>query len=61
MCYTLLMRKYIAAAERQTAMSENTHEELLQSLAEKASALEPELFSSYLAFLEELLEHQAGQ
>ncbi len=42
-------------------MSENIRNELLQSLAEKASTLDPELFSAYLAFLEELAEHQADQ
>lgn len=42
-------------------MSENDCNELLKSLAEKASMLEPELFSSYLAFLEELIKRQADQ
>lgn len=37
------------------------HAETLQQLAERASTLDDDLFSLYLAFLEDLEEHQADQ
>lgn len=57
------MRKYIALAPRRKGtpmlVDENARDELLQHLAEKAIALEPELFNFYLTVLECLIEDQA--
>lgn len=45
----------------QDHVEELNHAEMLQLLAAKASTLDDDLFSLYLAFLEGLGEHQADQ